>query len=129
MLIRRLKHQSYVNKRCNFFLNQTKSKYMSKFPDDFSKSVHSVVPGATQWILKYPNTNKVAISIVGGGLGLYGDGVRTFEMYDFRESEPQGYLTVDEINQHLQDNPVKGITEALANPQDVLDNPEDYGVI
>jgi len=75
------------------------------FPNDFTKQIHPVVPGATQWLLK--KNNETIISIVGGGYGLYGDGVNTFEMYDFREDEPQGYLTTDEINIHLQENPVE----------------------
>lgn len=76
-----------------------------KFPDDFTKESHVNVPNATQWKL-YNNDNEVIISIVGGGLGLYGDGVKTFEMYDFREDGPQGYMSIEEINQHLNDNPI-----------------------
>ena len=52
---------------------------------------------------------EVLISIVGGGSGLYGDGVRTFEMFDFREDEPQSYLLEDEINEHLKNNPFLNI--------------------
>lgn len=76
-----------------------------KFPDSFSKQTHSVVSGATQWKL-YNNDDEAIISIVGGGHGLYGDGVKTFEMYDFRESDVQGYLSADEINMHLAENPI-----------------------
>lgn len=76
-----------------------------KFPDSFSKQTHSVVSGATQWKL-YNDDNEAIISIVGGGHGLYGDGVKTFEMYDFRESDVQGYLSADEINKHLAENPI-----------------------
>ena len=75
------------------------------FPESFKRKIHSVVPGATQWVLKDEEGNTV-ISVVGGGYGLYGDGVRTFEMYDFREEEPQGYLTKEEINKHLVENQV-----------------------
>ena len=74
------------------------------FPDDFSRMMHKVIPGATQWV--YPKTGDVVISVVGGGFGIHGDGVRTFEMYDFREDEPQGYLLEEEINEHLEKNPI-----------------------
>jgi len=75
------------------------------FPESFKSKIHPVVPGATQWVLENEE-GKTVISVVGGGSGLYGDGVRTFEMYDFREDEPQGYLTKEEINEHLVENQV-----------------------
>ena len=74
------------------------------FPQDFLRKAHQVVSGATQWV--YPTTGDAVISIAGGGYGLYGDGVRTFEMFDFRDDEPQGYLLEDEINEHLRNNPI-----------------------
>ena len=74
------------------------------FPEDFTLEPHKVVANANQWLLK--QDDKVIISIVGGGIGLYGNGVTTFEMLDFREEEPRGYLTIDEINEHLRDNPI-----------------------
>ncbi len=77
------------------------------FPDDFKQKIHPVILGATQWV--YIKDGEVQISIVGGGSGLYGDGVRTFEMYDFREHDVQGYLTEDEINEHLRNNPFLNI--------------------
>lgn len=77
------------------------------FPHDFQKRIHPVIPGAAQWV--YIKDGEVQISIVGGGSGLYGDGVRTFEMFDFREDEPQSYLLEDEINEHLKNNPFLNI--------------------
>jgi hypothetical protein len=74
------------------------------FPQDFERTTHKVVPGATQWLWK---NGDIKISIVGGGQGLYGDGVVSFEMYDFREDDVQGYLTVEEINNHLKKFPVE----------------------
>jgi hypothetical protein len=74
-----------------------------KFPEDFISKKHAVIPNAKQWVLE--KDNKTVISIVGGSPSTYGNGVTTFEMYDFREGEPQGYLTKDAINKHLQDNP------------------------
>lgn len=70
------------------------------FPESFQISEHHVVPGATQWTFIKPNGNN--ISIVGGGFGLYGDGINTFEMYDFDEDEPRGYMTKEEINDYLR---------------------------
>ena len=75
------------------------------FPHSFKAAAHGVVPGATQWLL-HSSTHKRVVSVVGGGRGLYGDGVNTFEMWDFREEEPQQYLTREEINQHLKNHPV-----------------------
>lgn len=77
-----------------------------KFPQDFREKSHPVVPGATQWTYA-PKDQDTVISIVGGGYGLYGDGVRTFEMFDFREDGPQGYLTEEEINEHLEAHPIE----------------------
>ena len=77
------------------------------FPNDFSEREHPNVPGATQW--RYPkylaDGEITMISIVGGGYGLNGDGVRTFEMFDFREEDTRGYMTKEEINDHLSANP------------------------
>ena len=75
----------------------TKSKL--SFPDSFEKMNHPVIEGANQWLLK--ENNEIVISIVGGGKGLYGNGITTFEMWDYREDEPRGYLTKDDINNHL----------------------------
>jgi hypothetical protein len=75
-----------------------------RFPEDFSRSMHPNIPGATRWT--YPKTGDTVISVVGGGFGLHGDGVVTFEMYDFREDGPQDYLTQEEINAHLEVYPV-----------------------
>jgi len=71
-----------------------------KFPDDFKKAAHPVIPGAVQ----YKATKKcgTVISIIGGGVGLYGDGVTTFEMWDFSEDDPRGYMTVKDINEYLE---------------------------
>lgn len=76
----------------------------TKFPDDFEEKDHENIPGATQWILK--KNGEVAVSVVGGGRGLYGNGITTFEMWDFRDNEPKGYLSKEEINKHLESNPL-----------------------
>jgi hypothetical protein len=73
------------------------------FPRDFQKKIHPAIYNVTQWI--YSKDGKVLVSIVGGDSSFHGDGIRTFEMFDFREDEPQGYLLEDEINEHLKNNP------------------------
>jgi hypothetical protein len=40
-------------------------------------------------------------SVVGGGVGLYGDGVNTFEVWGDDMEDPIGYLTKDEVNDWL----------------------------
>jgi len=78
-----------------------------EFPKDFKKIPHDVIPGATQWLFDYNDDTNEVISIVGGGYGLYGDGVRTFEMWDTKNMEdPRGYMSAEEINQWLNDNQV-----------------------
>jgi hypothetical protein len=45
-------------------------------------------------------------SVVGGGMGLYGDGVTTFEMYDFAHGDVVlQYATAEEINEYISDPP------------------------
>jgi hypothetical protein len=74
------------------------------FPYDFESTTHRIVPGATQWLWK---NDDIKISIVGGGEGLMGNGVVSFEMWDSREDDIQGYRTKDEINEHLKKFPVE----------------------
>lgn len=75
-----------------------------KFPEDFEKRKHAVIPGAKQWVLKYKND--VIISVVGGSRLAYGNGINTFEMYDMRQEGPQGYLSIDQINDHIKKYPI-----------------------
>lgn len=79
-------------------MKKTTKKIIS-FPQSFTINIHPVVPGATQWLFR---KGEKTISIVGGGMGLYGDGVESFEMYDFDEDGPRGYQTVEEINEYLE---------------------------
>ena len=75
-----------------------------KFPEDFTKTPHSIIPGAYQWLI---NVGEEFISIVGGGFGIHGDGVRTFEIWDTRNMyDPMGYMTAEEINEHLAAHPL-----------------------
>jgi len=43
------------------------------------------------------------ISIVGGGFGIHGDGVTTFEMWDTKNMhDPAGHMTTEDINEWLE---------------------------
>ena len=84
------------------------------FPDDFYKRRHAICDELSfasggenwQWLLHAPN-GEALISVVGGVFpGLHGNGVDTFEMWDFSESSPRGYMTAEQINAHLQENNV-----------------------
>lgn len=72
------------------------------FPQDFKEKKHEVIPNAKQW-LAYNSKGEIIISIVGGGAGLYGNGKTTFEYWDYSEDAPEGYLSIEEINQRLKD--------------------------
>lgn len=60
--------------------------------------------GGKQWLFSVDG--KDIISVIGGGNGTYGDGVKTFEMWDFREEDVQGWMTVQELEQHIVENPL-----------------------
>ena len=74
---------------------------ISKFPQDFKFRSHPIGQCAQ---FCYPDFENVEISVVIGDV-FYSNGVDTYEMYDFRQNEPQGWLTVDDINNHLLNNP------------------------
>lgn len=72
-----------------------------KFPDDFKKLKHRCIPGATQWTYSDSNDDML-YSVVGGGIGIHGDGVKTFEMYDTsKEDVVLSFATVEDINEYL----------------------------
>jgi hypothetical protein len=73
---------------------------------DFNFKPHSLVKGATQGILILPNG--ITVSIVGGGRGLHGDGVDTFEVAAWKSDtkdwiklsdhdDVRGYVDEDEL--------------------------------
>lgn len=70
-----------------------------KFPTSFEVKPHNCIPSATQWLYKNEN---ITISIVGGGKGLYGDGINTFEYWDFSQKNPIPYLSKRSINARLR---------------------------
>ena len=69
------------------------------FPDHFTSKPHGLIPNSTQWMYEDEDGNK--ISVVGGGDGLCGNGVTTFEMWDSSEDEPRGYMSKEEINNYI----------------------------
>ena len=70
-----------------------------KFPESFEVKPHGCIPNAIQWLYKNEN---ITISIVGGGKGLYGDGINTFEFWDFSQKSPIPYITKININTRLK---------------------------
>jgi hypothetical protein len=77
---------------------------MITFPKDFEERQHPLYNlgynDAKQWIYVKPNGG--TISIVGGAIGLYGDGIETFEMWDMDEHDDvRGWLTKEDINEYL----------------------------
>ena len=72
--------------------------------DDIDFSPHSVVPNAIQSSFAFPNPygeEDIWISIVGGGDGLYGNGVETFEVWSSQMEDPKGWLSHEEVTQEL----------------------------
>lgn len=82
-----------------------------KFPDDFTKLPHKFISGTYQYLYHYNDDNRNRISIVGGALGLGGDGVKTFEMWDTKHMyDPQRHMSIDDINEWLT-NPPEGMVD------------------
>lgn len=73
--------------------------------DDLEFKPHGVVPGAVHAILELPNGTNV--SVVGGGSGLYGDGVNTFECWYSEDDEPRGWQSVFQINEELRERSIR----------------------
>lgn len=72
--------------------------------DDIQFQPHRVVSGGIQGSLGFPNPDggdDLWISIVGGGDGLYGDGVNTFEVWGSGMDDPHGWASKEDVTQHL----------------------------
>jgi len=69
------------------------------FPEDFVKQPHQISKGGFQWVPKVEQ--QTFISIVGGGRGLYGDGVKTFEI--MIGEDVNGWCGISEVNELLSD--------------------------
>lgn len=91
---------------------------MMKFPIDFEMKSHSVIPGAVQYTIHDTDGNML-YSVVGGGMGLYGDGVRTFEMYSSAVGDVVlTYATVEEINEYLSEGPKEDLGSIADNEEE-----------
>jgi hypothetical protein len=74
---------------------------------DLEFKPHSVVPNAVHAVAEFANGHR--ISVVGGGFGIHGDGVETFEIWRSCDSDVDCYLTKEEVTQkmiELQELPV-----------------------
>ena len=65
------------------------------FPTDFVKTEHP--NGGFLWMYQD------RISIIGGGRNQHGNGETTFEYWDFDKDKPEGYLSIEEINDRLKE--------------------------
>jgi|694.fasta_scaffold19185_16 hypothetical protein len=74
-------------------------KYKVKTFDDLVFKPHRNYfnVGAIHAVMEFPNGH--AISVVGGGTGLYGDGETTFEVWTSWQEDVQGYCTKDEVTE------------------------------
>lgn len=75
--------------------------------EDLEFKPHGMTPGAVHAKMTFENGHK--ISVVGGGMGLHGDGIETFEIWRSCDGDVQGYLTKEEVTENmieLQELPV-----------------------
>ena len=55
--------------------------------------------GGKQAIMNFDNGHR--ISVVGGGMGLYGDGITTFEIWRSCDGDVKGHLTKEEVTEEM----------------------------
>jgi hypothetical protein len=91
----------------NFF-----EKFKVKTFNDLVFKTHPNGMGGVQATMKFPNGH--SISVVGGSMGLYGDGVKTFEIWTSDNDDVVGWLTPDEVTQHML------ITQSIGRDQDKI---------
>ena len=68
--------------------------------DNLEFKPHRLGRGAVQATGHFPINGKW-YSVVGGGIGLYGDGITTFEVWGDNMDDPMGWLTIDEVEDWL----------------------------
>ena len=68
--------------------------------EDLEFNPHLLGNGAVQATGHFPINGKW-YSVVGGGIGLYGDGVETFEVWGDDMDDVIGWLTKDEVEEWL----------------------------
>ena len=67
--------------------------------EDLEFKSHGNIGGATHAKMIFENGHK--ISVVGGGMGLHGDGVNTFEIWRSCDDDVQGWLTPEEVTEGM----------------------------
>ena len=71
---------------------------------DLEFKAHHVVPNAVAAVMYFPlgdNGEGGWFSVVGGGSGLYGDGVSTFEVFADGMSDPLSYLPKKNVTEEM----------------------------
>ena len=84
--------------------------------DDIKFETHATIPGAVMARVHLPNC--VQVSIVGGGYGLYGDGVDTFEVMASYEGTGET-IRLQEYDDVLGHQTRQEIEELLARLSDL----------
>jgi hypothetical protein len=79
--------------------NLTDSYYGYKTFKDLKFYPHRNGLGGIQAIMEFDNGHR--ISVVGGGYGLYGDGVTTFEIWRSCDGDVKGHLTKEEVSEEM----------------------------
>lgn len=70
---------------------------------------HTVIPGGKQARLSFEDGTNV--SVIGGNMGVYGDGETTFEVWFSDEENPRGHQSREDINKEfiLRSMPWRGM--------------------
>lgn len=66
---------------------------------DLKFNPHPSGLGGVQAVMEFDNGHR--ISVVGGRQGLYGDGVRTFEIWRSCDGDVKGHLTPEEVTEEM----------------------------
>lgn len=69
--------------------------------EDLEFNTHPNGMGGVQAKMTFDNGHR--ISVVGGRIGLYGDGVITFEIWRSCDSDVKGHLTSDEVTKEMEE--------------------------
>ena len=67
--------------------------------EDLQFKPHKMKLSAVQAIMEFDNGHR--ISVVGGGQGLYGDGVHTFEIWRSCDDDVKGWLSSEEVTEQM----------------------------
>ena len=67
--------------------------------EDLKFKPHPTKISGVQAIMEFENGHR--ISIVGGGVGIYGDGVHTFEIWRSCDDNVKGWLTPEEVTEQM----------------------------